>query len=286
VSQRTVFFKRASYHKTTGKKPAKFIKEVIFMSCWLQTKSWPEAEEAFRESKGVVIVPIGSTEQHSLHLPVGTDTYVAITLAEAAAEKTGVLVAPPVWYGWSPHHMVRSGTITIRPEVLADLTYDIMASLKAHGGDKIILLNGHRIVNVIWMQIAAERAQRELGVTVKIYDPAYMSKDIVGELGFGPVGHAEEVETSHMMYRYPELVHLEKAKDNPITGHPLYSVDPCYTHDTLCYVPSTFAQAQKSAAIAGGATGEPTKSDAQRGKIYHDHLVDNLVSVIRSLQES
>ncbi|MGN8897007.1 creatininase family protein [Flavonifractor sp. HCP28S3_F3] len=255
------------------------------MSCWLETKSWPEAEEAIKASGGVAIVPIGSVEQHSLHLPVGTDTYVAITLAEDAGEQTGAVVTPPVWFGWSPHHMVRPGTITIRPEVLADLTYDIIASLAYHGLKKIILINGHRIVNVVWMQICAERAQRELGVTVKIFDPAYMSKDIVGELGFGPVGHAEEVETSHMMYRYPEMVHLEKAKDNPITDTPLYSVDPCYTHDTLCYVPSSFAHAQKSAEVAGGATGCPTKSDAEKGRIYHEHLVKNLVAVVRSLQE-
>ena len=252
---------------------------------WLQEMSWPEAEAAIREAKGVAIVPVGSVEQHSLHLPLGTDSYVAITLAEDASEQTGAIVTPPVWFGWSPHHMVRPGTITIRPEVLADLTYDIMASLKAHGADKIILINGHRIVNVVWMQIAAERAQRELGVTVKIFDPAYMSKDIVGELGFGPVGHAEEVETSHMMYRFPEMVHLEKAKDNPIKETPLYSVDPCYVHDTLCYVPSSYEHAKKNADIAGGVTGEPSKSDPEKGKVYHDHLVRNLVAVIEILQK-
>lgn len=255
------------------------------MSCWLETKSWLEAEEAIAQSGGVAIIPVGSVEQHSLHLPVGTDTYVAITLAEDAANQTGAVVTPPVWFGWSPHHMVRPGTITIRPEVLADLTYDIIASLAQHGLKKVILLNGHRIVNVVWMQICAERAQRELGVTIKIYDPAYMSKDIVGELGFGPVGHAEEVETSHMMYRYPDLVHLEKAKDNPIRQTPLYSVDPCFTHDTLCYVPSSYEHAKKNAEIAGGCTGEPSKSDPEKGRIYHEHLVNNLVSVIRSLQE-
>lgn len=255
------------------------------MSCWLETKSWPEAKEAIEQSGGVAIVPVGSVEQHSLHLPLGTDTYVAITLAEDAAKETGAVVTPPVWFGWSPHHMVRPGTITIRPEVMADLTYDIMASLAKHGLKKIILINGHRIVNVVWMQIAAERAQRELGVTVKIYDPAYMSKDIVGELGFGPVGHAEEVETSHMMYRYPDMVHLEKAKDNPIKDVPLYSVDPCYVHDTLCYVPSSYEHALKNAEIAGGCTGEPSKSDAEKGKIYHEHLVKNLVAVIRGLQD-
>ena len=255
------------------------------MSAYLQTKTWEEAKEAFAMSKGVVIIPVGSTEQHSFHLPVGTDTYVACTLAEDAAEQTGALIVPPLSYGWSPHHMVRSGTLSVRPEILIELLFDVMQSLKAHGGTKIILLNGHRIVNVIWMQIAAEKAQRELDVQVKIFDPAFMSKDIVKSLGFGPVGHAEEIETSHMLYRYPELVQLEKARDNPIQEEALYSVDPLYIHDTLCYVPSTYAAALKTAEIAGGATGEPRKSNAEKGKIYHEHLVKNLVSVIRDMQK-
>lgn len=254
------------------------------MSNYLQTNSWEEAKQLIEKSKGVAIIPIGSIEQHGPHLPLGTDSYVAITLAEDAAEKTDAIIVPPLWFGWSPHHMVLPGTITIRPEVLIDITYDIISSLVQHGINKIILLNGHRIVNVVWMQLAAERAQRNLDVTVKIYDPAYMSKDIVEKLGFGEVGHAEEVETSHMMYRYSEMVHLDKAKDNPIKPQELYSVDPAYVHDTLCYVPSSMAHARQNALIAGGVTGEPTKADAQRGKEYHEHLVNNLIKVIKILQ--
>ncbi len=256
------------------------------MDIWLQTKTWEEARDAIKESKGVAIVPIGSVEQHSHHLPVGTDTYVAMTLAEEAAEKTKAVLTPPVWFGWSPHHMVLPGTITIRPEVLSELTFDIIKSLVAHGLNKIILINGHRIVNVVWMQLCAQKAQSELGCTVKIFDPAYMSKDIVKKLNFGPVGHAEEIETSHMMAKFPELVHLERAVDNPIEDTPLYSVDPTYEHDTLCYVPSDLKHAREAAEKSGGCTGEPSKSDAAKGRIYHDHLVENLVEVVRQLQET
>ena len=60
------------------------------MSCWLETKSWEEAQIAIDESKGVAIIPVGSVEQHSTHLPLGTDSYVAITLAEDAGEKTAI----------------------------------------------------------------------------------------------------------------------------------------------------------------------------------------------------
>jgi len=254
------------------------------MSNLLNENSWEEAEKMIEKSKGVAIVPVGSTEQHGYHLPLGTDTYVAITLAEAAAKETNVVVTPPIWFGWSPHHMVLPGTITIRPEVLSEYLYDVIESLNHHGLDKIIVINGHRIVNITWMQIAAEKAQRKLGVKVKIFDPAYMSKEIIEKLDFGDVGHAEEIETSHMMDRYPEFVHLEKAVDNPIKGKKLYSVDPSYEKDTLCYVPSSIEEAKKHVDLAGGVNGEPTKASKEKGKIYHDHLVKNLVKVIEDLQ--
>lgn len=87
-----------------------------------------------------------------------------------------------------------------------------------------------------------------------------------------------------MMARFPDMVHLEKAVDNPIKDTPLYSVDPTYEHDTLCYVPSSLAHAKAAAEKSGGCTGEPSKADAERGKIYHDHLVSNLVKVVEQLQ--
>lgn len=261
-------------------------REVLVLSVWLQENSWEELAELRDRAGGVVIVPIGSTEQHGGHLPLGTDTMVAMMLAEDGARATGTVVAPPVWYGWSPHHMVLPGTVTIRPEVLIELFYDVMESLSRHGFKKIVAINGHRIVNISWMQIAAERAQRTLGIKVVIFDPAYMSKEFVGTVGYGPVGHSEEIETSQMLYKMPQLVHMEKAKDNPVEPRELYSVDPAFRGDTLCYVPSTAEHMMQSVKAAGGTTGTPKKTDAATGKKYHEHLVANLTKVIRQLQEA
>ena len=256
------------------------------MANWIQENKWQDMERLIKESKGVAIIPIGSVEQHGYHLPLGTDTYVAITLAEAAAKEVDVILIPPMWCGWSPHHMVLPGTITIRPEILVEYLYDMIESLSQHGIKKYVLINGHRIVNIIWMQLAAQKAQSKLGVDIKIFDPAYMSKDIVRELEFGSVGHADEIETSHMLYAYGQLVDMQKAQDNPIVPAELYSVDPSYPHDTLSYVPSTLDVAKKHAEEAGGATGEPTKGTKEKGKIYHEHLVKNLVRVVESLQRA
>jgi creatinine amidohydrolase len=252
---------------------------------WLQNLTWEEIQHKLDSDLKTIILPVGSTEQHGYHLPVGTDTMVAMALAECAAQETKALVAPPVWFGWSPHHMVLSGTITIRPEVLIELVYDVIQSLHAHGFDRFILLNGHRIVNISWLQIVGERAKRELGVKVALFDPAFMSKSITTELGWGEVGHAEEIESSHLWYYYPELVKMERARDNPHSPDSFYQVDPRYDGDTLSYVPSSPEQMESSVKTAGGTTGEPSKASRKAGKRYHDHLVAKLIQVIEYIDK-
>lgn len=250
---------------------------------WLQSMTWQEFGEEVKGGQ-VVILPVGSTEQHGGHLPLGTDTMAAIAVAEGASDRTGAVIVPPLWFGYSPHHMVLPGTVTVRPEVLIDLAYDVVESLAKHGCRKFVLVNGHRLVNIPWMQIACERARRRLGVDIALFDPAYMSKEVVDRLGFGPLGHAEEIESSHMWHCFPDLYHAERARDYVPPETPLYSVDPRYPNDTLCYVPATVEAMERSAEAAGGTTGSPTKASREKGEVYHEHLVARLVQVIEDLR--
>lgn len=249
----------------------------------LQHMTWEEFKTEVEQDQ-VVILPFGSVEQHGQHLPLGTDSLVAISLAEAAAAHTGAIVAPPLWFGWSPHHMVLPGTITVRPEVLIEVAYDIVESLAKHGCKRFLMINGHRLVNIAWLQIASERLKRNLDVKIALFDPGYMQKEIVHELGFGRIAHAEEIESSHMWYCYPELYHEGRARDFVPEPAPLYTVDPAYAGDTLCYIPSTVKEMAESAKRAGGTSGRPTQASAEKGKRYHEHLVGRLVQVIDLLR--
>ena len=261
------------------------VREVEGSPARLHEMTWEDIEAVLKERDPVVIIPIGSVEQHGRHLPLGTDTHVAIDLAEAAAGRVpGAVVTPPVWYGMSSHHMVLPGTVTVRPGVLIELTIDIISSLRRHGFRKFVLLNGHRISNLPWMQLACERLNTEApDCRTAIFDPAYMSREIAGELDFGPVGHADELETSHMLACRPDLCRMDRAEDYRPTKRQLYHVDPRASGDTLAYVPSSNHEAREIASISGGTTGEPTRANVQKGQEYRDHLLMRLVQVIEDM---
>ncbi len=253
------------------------------MSVLLQELTWSQVAE-YLQHDDRIILPVGSIEQHGRFAPLGTDTYVAMALAEDAGNRSGVLVAPPVWTGWSPHHLVRPGTISIRAEVLIELFFDIISSLAVHGFAHFLMVNGHRLVNIPWMQICAERAQRELKVRVALFDPAWMSKEFTGFSD--AIGHGEEIEISHMLHCFPQLVDLDKARDNAAGERDLYHVDPADSRDSLCYVPATLEDMSKIADDSGDTiTGRPTLATAEKGRAYHEHLVGRLVQVLEQMRK-
>ena len=101
----------------------------------------------FQERSDIVLVPIGSCEQHGAHLPLGTDTITALEVSKRAAEKADVPYTAPLWIGYSPQHMrdieAGVGTVTLRASTFTELLYDILRSLIHHGWNKLILVNGH-----------------------------------------------------------------------------------------------------------------------------------------------
>ena len=77
---------------------------------YLADHTWPELGDALAPGS-VALVPLGSTEQHGPHLPLGVDGYQARDLAEGIAREADVLAAPPIWYGDADHHLGFPGTV-------------------------------------------------------------------------------------------------------------------------------------------------------------------------------
>jgi creatinine amidohydrolase len=246
--------------------------------------TWQEVEEAMERSGGVAILPVGSIEQHAFHAPTGTDSMVAIGVAEDVAKKTGAVVIPPLWFGWSPQHMGFPGTISIRPDILSEMVVDICASMSAHGFNKIVIINGHRITNIPWLQLAAAKAREKTDATVLIADLIYMAKKGYEELDFGSVGHADEAETSHMLYLHKDLIYMDRAKKYSPPQEKYYHVDPRSTEDTLIYLPSSPEVNLSRKEISGGGRGNPTLATVQKGRRLHEILVNNIVEIVNELK--
>ena len=94
---------------------------------WLHELRWPEIE-TYLAGDDVALVPIGATEQHGRHLPLLVDTGWAVAACEHAAGKTGGLIAPPLHFGWSPHHMGYPGSITLGADTLRQVTVPMVES--------------------------------------------------------------------------------------------------------------------------------------------------------------
>jgi len=112
------------------------------MGVFLSELTWQEAKEAFQRTQ-TVLIPVGSTEQHGPHLPLGADWIEADAIAKAVTERADVITTHVVPVGISEHHMDFPGTLTITREHFRNFMMDICESLIRWGAGRFIFINGH-----------------------------------------------------------------------------------------------------------------------------------------------
>ena len=172
------------------------------------------------DNNAIFIIPIGATEQHGPHLPLATDFYMAESVSLQAAKSAKVkgveaLVTPPIWAGYSPHHMDFAGSISLRGETMINLLIDIVGSIWSHGARKIFILNGHGgNMNLVNSVVQVLKFEHQISVAAASYW-SFATKHIpqwrLSELG--GIDHACEMEMSLMMHDAAELTHPEKSRD-------------------------------------------------------------------------
>ena len=177
----------------------------------LEELSWKDVEE-YLEEQNLILLPVGSIEQHGPHLPLATDSIIAQHIAEGAAKECGVLVAPPIKYAISLNHIDFPGTVSLQPETLIQVIWDVCRCLSHHGFKKILIVNGHG-GNSATIDVAIIKLKGELRDTVigQVY-PGHLPKECEGLLEDDIRAHADEGETSRIMATAPHLVRRERAK--------------------------------------------------------------------------
>jgi creatinine amidohydrolase len=164
------------------------------------------------QEDAIVIVPIGSTEQHGPHLPVMVDYKLATEVAMRGARKLAdrghpILVTPTVWTGFAEHHMELGGTITIDYEVFHGLVRGIVRSLVRDGFRRICLLNGHG-GNIAPLVVSASELTVEFHIPLVAFAYWEIARPQTKEIleYQDKLLHACEAETSMMMALVPHLI--------------------------------------------------------------------------------
>jgi creatinine amidohydrolase len=217
------------------------------------------ASPAVTGHRSVLVLPLGSCEQHGPHLPLGTDTFVAAALAERLAERSpGVVVAPPVGISASGEHAGFPGTLSIGTDVTAAVLVEIARSAAWATG--IVIVNGHGgNAEAVERAIATLRIE---GRNALAWWPRVPDGD----------AHAGHTETSLMLAIEPALVDVSSASPGEL--RPLSEIDADLRAGGIRSVSPS------------GVLGDPTDATLEHGRDLLDILTDDLVTAVDEARRS
>jgi mycofactocin precursor peptide peptidase len=211
-------------------------------------------------ASATVLVPVGSLEQHGPHLPLDTDTTIAVAVASRAAEGLvaagrPVLVAPPLTYGSSGEHQDFAGTCSIGTEVLGQVLVELTRSVRTWAA-RVVFVNAHG-----GNALALQRAVRQL--VGEGHDVSWVPCATEAPLNPGADLHAGRTETSLMLHLRPADVRLELAE----VGN---------TGTITELLPAMLAGGIK-AVSPNGVLGDPAGATAEEGVRVLDAMVADVV---------
>jgi len=261
---------------------------------YVQNMTWKDITERLK-TNDLIIVPLGSTENHGPHACIGEDTFLVTRMAEAVAKRTGCTIAQPVWYGSHPyHHMGMPGTIVIPEEYFIGMVKGVMAGLWNMGFRKQILLNGHGQEYVIPTAIHQFAKQFQVpGVFINLNWYHAIPDQFKTKAEGGPYEtnfiHADEVETSWSLALFPEFIKMEDAVDTTPRGYlPDGHIDKAgnLLHRPICWYGQVGCGPMEIAATPEGCVGKATLADAEKAKPGVNALLDYIEKLVTDVLET
>ncbi len=188
------------------------------MSFHFSEKSWVEIEKAIKDNT-VIILPVGQTEEHGRHLPVGTDAMIARRFGDDLGKelqgRVPVLVMEPVTYGYSQKGILEwPGCPNISSRTIVDYLFDIIDSLASMGFKKIVTLDCHGNHDCMLRLVMREIVDKHDVYTLTL-NPGKMAAKLYDKIKDDPEGdiHGGEFETSLILAIRPDLVHIDEYTD-------------------------------------------------------------------------
>lgn len=176
---------------------------------YIEKMSWPEFQKAMEETD-TIIIPLGVMEEHGPHLPLATDTWIAVHCADLLARRTGTPVAPVLPYGYAHNVQKFPGSTSIDPQLYREVLYAYCAGFARWGAKRILFINGHG-GNTSIVDWVAEDLYREFG-TLSFYNDWWT---LIPQLApeYDCQDHGGYYETSMLMAARPDLPRMELAKE-------------------------------------------------------------------------
>ncbi len=262
----------------------------------------PEVEDLLTRSD-MVIIPLGSLEQHGTHLPIGTDYLNGVERAKLIAQRADVLVAPILMPGQSPYHMGFAGTVTLPSTVIQEVYVEAAKSLMHHGFKRFLILNAHGGNNAISSFIVDRINQETEGIAVKLDDVIgpFMDRTASRTLPRDEPAldrHGGTGETAQSLYLIPELVDLAAARTPELTLPPhleamlpeVLAGDPTALTVFLAEGLKDEATGKGTSAAEMSSTGvwgevNPAEASLEQGRTSTEAFVDASVAFIQRWNE-
>jgi creatinine amidohydrolase len=233
----------------------------------------------------VVVLPLGSMEQHGRHLPLLTDTMICQEIVCRAEEELGdtALFLPMVWVGVSEHHRDFPGTVSVTPLTYVSILSDIAESLIGSGFKRILFLNAHGGNSTPGQMALYEvqmrhREERDLWLIFATwFSLAAPQIAILPELKQKKVTHACELETSIILQLRPELVDLDAAQGTEAAFNSAF-YSPDSSRASRIASPKPFEHI-----TLHGGYGHPEHATADKGKALLDVAVKQVVACVREI---
>jgi creatinine amidohydrolase len=258
---------------------------------WLHELTRPDFVDWLEhEKEPVIVIGIGSVEQHGPHLPLGMDSLAIREYIHEVAKRTNSVAVHPCFPGFSPHHMGFPGTITFSWDTLMGVLMDTIGSLSYHGVKRFCLMNGHG-GNTQIMNLVVQLAKREFGVMVSApQGPSgtELAKKLSERQKRHWDVHSGPSETGTALALFPELVEMNRLEGWEVTlkldPRLIEFLDPDRAdYELVSQVYSACSQSDTDDFTSSGVYGknDPRDADAEEARRRFEERVEFVAEFIR-----